>query len=92
MLGAINAVKDELNSGNSKLENKATTGKLPAEIPEKVRKAVSELGVGVGVLRTMIVQVAAADIEFAEPLPIIYYFSHPVSPSITLVFWSWLAT
>lgn len=79
MLGALNAVKDELNSGHSKLENKAKTGKLPDEIPEKVRKAISDLTVGVSVLRTMIVQVSAADIEFAEPLSVFGYLSVSIS-------------
>ncbi len=69
MLAGIHALKEELHTVSAKCQEKVESGKFPQDFTDTIKTIVVVLSSGVAVLRQMIEQVSAIDVEFAETWP-----------------------
>lgn len=72
MLAGIHALK-ELTTVNAKCQEKVESGKFPQDFADTTKAVVSALSAGVAVLRQMIGQVSAINVEFAETWPAVLF-------------------
>ena len=73
MLAGIHALKEELTTVSAKCQEKVESGKFPQDFADTIKAVVCVLSAGVAVLRQMIGQVSAIDVEFAETWPAVLF-------------------
>lgn len=68
VLGGINALKQELQAAHGKVEEKVEKGHATLQnLLEQIKDAGDQLNLGLIVLRQMVLQVSAVNVEFADP-------------------------
>lgn len=83
VLAAVNCLAEELNALRDKVKAKADKGTASPDLPQQLQETASAYAAGVTVLRSMIAEVAAVDIEFADPWHL-FVRNPPLQPFIFL--------